>query len=408
MKTLLAVIFNLLLLPRVSSAGCEPLRSAADVLACALVSHPDIRITAASIDQAQAGIYAASQRPNPELDGKSVWGKAGDERYRAMELNLAHTIELGDKRGTRRTMAAVIVQARGAEFLQVQERVFLDTWLALVRLRQLRDESAFLNETLEAYTRIIKRLRERPRLTPEQEVSLGLFEITENDNRLKRTALEGERRVLLREVERAVGRPLPAHAELLPARRNTWPTLPFSSEAVSGSEVRAAEADVAAAGADARAAGSQAWPDLKLGPTLENQRQGGQKLNAFGGNLSLTLPLYHRNAGGRAAAELGLRRAEIAREAVTLEARNRRDILIARYHDAVAAIQNSLSPESVAERDTRMDRLYDQGLIAAPLVLETHRERLDWTKSQHEEELVALAALGRVRALEGRLFEEVP
>ena len=392
--------------PAASAADCPALNAPSDVLACALENHPDIRIAQAAYAQGAAFESAARQRPNPELANQSVWGKNGSERLQYAELHLTHTFELGGKRDARRAQAAGVALARHAELLGVQESVYLGTWLALTRLRQVRDEISYFNETLEAYARIITRFRERPRLAPEQEVSLGLFEMAENDYRLKRTALEGERLVLSRQLERALGRALPDRPELLPARRETWPVLSAASAPVAGSAVRAAEADFSAALADQRAARGEAWPDVKFGPTFQTQRQGNTDLRAFGTNLAFVLPLYHRNSSGKAAADMGLRRAELSRQGVDQAARDQRAIWAARYQAAVVALDGSLSPASVGERDARKDRLFEQGLISVPLVLEARRQRLEWTSGQHEEERVAVEALIRVRALDGRLFVE--
>ncbi|MBI5203237.1 MAG: TolC family protein [Elusimicrobia bacterium] len=389
-----------------AAAECPALHQPSDVLVCALENHPDVRIARAGGAEGAAFESLARQRPNPELANQSVWGKNGPDRLQYSELHLTHTFELGGKRAARLDQAAGLASTKRAALLGVRERVYLETWLALLRLRQLRDEIGYLSATLGAYARIIERFRARPRLAPEQDVSLGLFEMAENDYRMKRTALEGERLVLAAELERALGRALPDAPELLPARRRTWPSLTASSAPVTGAAVKTAEAEVSVALAGERAAKGAAWPDLKLGPTFQSQRQGGQDLRAFGNNLSLVLPLYHRNGGGREAAGLALRRTEIAREAVILEARDQRSVWSARYQAAVAALGDSLSAASVADRDARKDRLFEQGLITVPLVLEAHRQRLEWTSGQHEAERVAAEALIRVRALDGRLFEE--
>jgi outer membrane protein, heavy metal efflux system len=390
----------------VFAASCDSLTSPQDVLRCALENHPDIQLAAATASQGIALKTVARQRINPELTNQSVWGKSGDNGYAYTEFNIAHTFELGGKRSLRLSHATADAQKREIDVLRVREDVYLTTALALVRLRQLQEEGAIVSEAVAAYGRIEKQFHSRPSLSPEQAMSLGLFEMAGNDYEMKKTTLDAETLVLSREIERSIGRTFDPKPGLLFGRRTSWPPLVSSSGPINSATTQSADADIRLAAAQADIAKALRWPDLRLGPTLETQRQGSQHLTAFGENLAIALPLYHRNAGGQAFAQEAVRRAELAKAAIYKEALDQRDIWTTKYAGAVRALKSSLTPESIEKKDEQMERLFGRGLIPVSLLLEAHRQRLEWLKSQHEQELTATEALGRVRALNGTLFQE--
>ncbi len=404
LKILLAILFTAV--PSSAGEPCPALKGPGDVLACALINHPDARLARAEEAQVAALRSAAGQRPNPELTNQSVIGRDGGNRFEYAELNFAHTFELGGKRDARMAQSDARAQASGVERARVEDRVYLETRLALTRLRQLREEASYLDEALALYDRVAKQFRGRPRLTPEQEVSLGLFDMAANGLHLKRSTLGAEQVAVAHEFEHALGQPLPDDPALLPGKPKSWPTLATTGAPEASIDARMAVAGVALADAEEHAARGSAWPDLRFGPTIETQRIGSQRMTAFGTNLALVLPLYHRNAAGKEAAGLGQRRAALASEAALIEAVHSHEVLSARYKAAVSALEGSLTAGDIARRETRLTNLFEQGLVAAPLLLEAQRQRLDWISGQNEQERIALEALGRIRALDGRLLQE--
>lgn len=97
----------------------------------------------------------AEQRPNPELSSQILGGKAGDESYQYNQINLAHTFELGGRRKCARRIRRSQGQISSTEidFQMTQEKVYLQTYMALVRLDGI-SELEIYDDALSTFERI--------------------------------------------------------------------------------------------------------------------------------------------------------------------------------------------------------------------------------------------------------------
>ena len=407
-------LFSTVLLLAASQAGaapdCSRVSTPRDVLTCALENHPDIRERQAALAQAMSLSGQASQRVNPELTSQGVRGGSGETRFTSLELNFSHTIELAGKRPARLARSQASAARATADLLDARESVFRATLRAIRRLRQIVRELAAIDSALATFTRVDRQYRARLRLSPEQTVTLHVFELARADQSLQRTRLEGEAEAERRELQLAVGHGVALDLAGMPARKSDWPRIedPEKDLPLAGAAVEAAHADVDLAAADRQAAAGAAWPDVRLGPTIQMQRSPSQDYNAAGFNLAVGLPLYHHNAAGKTSAELGLRTAELIRVDVERSIRSQRELALFRYRAAMAALGAGPSDEALDKSHAEAEQLFERGLIHVTLFLETHRQRLDLIRGQNESELAALDALSRLRALEGRPFEVQP
>lgn len=395
--------------PAADSNACEPLRTPDDVIRCALANHPDIQRAGAVEKQGTELEAIARQRPNPELSSKVVYGRTGGATVLATESALLHTFELGGKRGARVEGAVAASEERSARLLQTKEEVFLKTWLALYRMRQVRDELKILDEGINTFERIQRQFRSRPRLGPEQSVSLSVFRLAQSDFKLRKATLLSESNVLQKALQIATGKDLSPEGPFFPSPRRDWPAVPdVSPGPLGGSRLKLAEAELKEARAAMSAAEGSAWPDLKIGPAFETQRQGAQSFETFGVTLSLPLPLYQANAAGKAYAALGENGARLSLDLAKKEAQVQWDVAVSQYRRALQALNEALPAEEVERKHESAERLFIRGLVPSALVIEAHRQIFDFTKSFHEREIELVEALSKIRALEGRLLEENP
>lgn len=380
-------------------AACPSPRTAQAVLDCAVNSAPEVREAEARNAAALAGEGAAKQRPNPEVDAKGVWG-GGRSR---MELDLLHTVEVGGKRAARRELAAAERQAAGAASYLAKGETAVRSVAALYRLRQIDAENAIIGEALETFSRIRGQLKSRPRLAPEQAVARSIFELAEGDYKLKKAALMAEKEGLRLDLEVAIGGAL--SVEELPRRKADWPVLEERQTSESP-EAAQGQAVLSAGRAGTRSAEAASWPDVKLGPSLERETAGSVRQNALGLNLTLPLPLYHRNASGRQQARRTEEAARIESEVRLARLQAERRAAVARYKAAVAALQDVSVPSELERKHEGVEDFFQRGLIPSSLVIEAHRQIYEFTRDWHEQELTAIRALWRVRAIDGRMGEE--
>ena len=382
-------------------AQCPPLNTAQEVLDCALAIDPAVKLAAARQAQAGAGARSASQRPNPDLETKGTWGGGASQ----LELDLVQTVEAGGKRQARVARSRAGEDEASAELSGAQADTALKTVSALYRLRQLQSELDLTEEALRTYSRISVQLRSRPRLAPEQEVSRSIFELAEADFGLRKASLDAEQTGLVKALETSLGVPLSTTTLALPASRLDWPSIPEASS-LDGSETRHAQASLKLAQAERDGARAASWPDFRLGPSFQHQSGEGQSQRMFGLNLGVGLPLYHRNSAGREQARLGEEAAMVGAETVRLRLRSERERERARYEKAVAALRALGGRKALRDKHEQVEDFFERGLISSSLVIEAHRQMLDFTRSRHEHELAAVTALWRIRAIDGTILGE--
>lgn len=391
---------------RADERVCAVTSSAQDILNCVRENHPEIRKSKLQQGQSRLLEGVARQRPNPELDTQLGLLRLTEDAGLTTEAALLHTIELGGKRSARVERAKSEATQSEAELLRAQEEVVTQTSLALHRLRQIEEELQTLGETVSTFAKQTKILRSRPSLNPEQEVSLSVFTLAQEDGELKRGLLIAEKESLIRNLQIGMGREVPYSKSWLPSEPKAWPELAPSPQApVSPSLVKQGRANLSLAQAELGLAQSEAWPDLKFGPFFESESAGGVRSHSLGIALSLPLPLFHQNTGAKAYADAGLTRAEESLKILEQQASNERSRELAQYQTLTTQLNKSRWHEEYERRHQKIESLFTRGVLASSLVIEAHRQILEVQKTSHELELKALESFYRISILNGKLPE---
>lgn len=387
------------------ASRCESLTSYRDVLQCAVENSPQALQAKLLIEQNKNLIGLAGQRPNPEVSSQFLGGKAGDDKYQYTQVNLAHTFELGGKRSARIKRSEMQVASTEFDLKLAQEQIYLRTYLAMIRLRQISSETEIYDDALATFERIQKQYRSRPRMTPEQRATYTIMDIAANDYKLRRKPLINEARDLERFLEQAIGRKLDVKKDFFPAFRKKWPRI-STSNIENSLTLRKSLVDVELAKAELDEAKSDSWPDLKLGPSFETQSQGTQRINSLGLNLSFAIPIFHVNGAGRSFAAAGVSRAEMILASTRTAENQRLQVEIEKYNDAVASLESSISTSDLHKRHREVESAFANGVVPSSLIIEIHRQLADYSKSLSEQENSAIESLAEVYSIQGRLLSE--
>jgi cobalt-zinc-cadmium efflux system outer membrane protein len=384
------------------------LSSPSDVLACALSRDPEVRLSEASVKQGEELASAASQLPNPELATKIVSGNSSTESFTNAEINLAFNVEIGGKRSARKDLAEAQKKIIAAQNLGAKESVYIKVLTSLYRLRQLNDELEILNAAINNFDRVEKQYRQRPRLSPDQQASLGILKTASAEIKLRKAPLATEAKYFEHEIEHSIAQEFQPSPALLPKFKEKWPKIALSKtqELSQGFRRKEAEGELFKAQAELSSAQGSAWPDLKIGPTFERQTQGSQSYNAFGINLAFPLPVFNTHGGQRRLASLGVARSEMALKVQQTEDQHQREFLATKYQNAVEALGAAPSLGEVLKRHHESEALFFRGLISSSLLIESHRQLFEFAKTRNEQELAAVEAWAQFAAHQGTLFEE--
>lgn len=378
-----------------------------DILNCALKNHPDIIGLNYEGLRDRKLVDIAKQRPNPEVESRLLGGKSADDTSFNTETTLLTTWELGGKRKARINQATALGQKPIVNIRETKESVALQTILALYRLRQIRTELAQLDEAIATFNRIQKAFKARPKLAPEQEVSLASFDLAREDYKLQKTSLIQEQSNLKYFLELATGVSFSAMQKYLPPFKAKWPHPETNADVANldNATIAGAKLDQTIAQTEINVARSKAWPDLKIGPTLDTESLTSSTKVIGGVGFSIPLPILNRNKGEKAFAEADKLRADNNFELTVRKTSIERQTQLQRYSAAVRALKQSPPIGQLSGKHENIENLYEKGLVPSTLVIEAHRQLIDIVKTRNEQELTGIDALWRIYILDGSLME---
>ena len=150
---------------------------------------------------------------------------------------------------------------------------------------------------------------------------------------------------------------------------------------------------------------SQSWPNLSIGPKVEIENAG-ETETRFGLALSIPLPLFQANGGGRAKSLAGVRRSEVQLRFAKTRLERQKDYLHEVYQRVSQGIAKTLSNKQVTLKHKNLHKMINRGVVSAPIVIELHRQIMDYYEKLHEQEIEGVLALWKIAALEGRILKE--
>lgn len=402
------------------SAVCSDLRFSSAVLDCAWERAPEVLRAQKILGRAEAGLGQAGQIPNPEFSVSGGYGRYLGDTVMNGQADLTFTLELGGKRGARLERAQAEKAFLQAQFFRSKEELGQAVLAALVRLRQLSRENAVMNEALETFRRIRRQYQKRSRLNPEQEVSLGVFELAESDYRLRLADQIAEAARVQNELRVWLGSEATIYESAWISERKDWPDAKalLSSEGTpeaffsdisrfKGSAGLAAISELKVAEAELSLARAASWPNLKIGPSYLPQVEGPLVAHQFGLNLTFEIPVFNANGGGRAVAHREVERARVSVEQRARELSSERASSLVLYERNLKAFEGIPSFDSMDRRHRGLENLFERGVVSSSLVIEAHRQLVDFTIQKHASEIETLRALWSIYALEGRLLTEL-
>lgn len=390
------------------AAPCPRMASAAEFYSCMLQRHPKMLAAESLQSAAEASLDKASQFTNPELSVKNTSGKNGGETIASLEMSLNFPVsDYLFGRGARKKVGAsdkLLLETEAKEqSFETKNQVILD----LYRYRQISNEWTFVDEVLETFARIEKQFKSRRGRGPEQEITLSLVVLAQGDYELKKNHLVVERQEIETRFKSVFGDEFKITKEILPEFKREWPT---ASPAVSLENNFSLQKSIAAkdrAYGEKSIANVESWPKIVAGPVLERNVEGIAGFNSYGFTVTMGIPIFSINSGGRGYAEAQKMRAEVEHELASNKARLESNLVYQKYVSAVQSLKKSEGREDLAKKHSTIDKLFNQGLTSGATIIEAHRQIWEFLESQHEHERTALASLLQLYQLQGKDLGEV-
>ncbi len=399
---------NLAAALEVNGARCGRIANPMDFYQCSLSKHLGVQVAENTKAAADAALSKAGQFLNPEFDFKNMMGNSGGERTASVEAAL--NFPLSDYFYIRSTRVAsgeadkLLLETESKEIdFNVRRELIKD----IFRYRQLLAEYALAEETLTTFERIERQFKSRRARGPEQEITLNLVEMAQGDYQLKKNHLTIERQEIEARFKAIWGFNFTINKNWLPSFKKEWPEVSRQVNVENLFELQKLLAAKNKASAEKTAAIAESWPKLTVGPVYERATAGIGASDSYGIALSLDVPIFSWNSGGRAFAEAQKIRSETQYEYAKRSAALNGDLIYKRYTSAVGALKKSHDSEALAKKHNTIDGLFKQGLAGGSTLIEAHRQIWEFTESQHEHETTAIDAFLLIKQLQGQDVVEV-
>ena len=385
------------------SSSCQP-KGYEELVRCAAQQSSEIQIADQQLKAAGNLEGIARQWINPELEAESV--QKGSDKSETT-ASLLFDIRLGGKRGA-------AIQEAQAEFQKAKagrdlnfSQAKLDLILKFYRLNHLKHEIKIEEESVSTFSKIIGQYRGKAALSPEQEVSLSVFRMAASDHQLNLVKLRSEQEQILQELSASTNISRETIQKNLPDHKVNWPEVSTQSKVESSPHIRFADGELMAAKGQKEKADADAWPDLKIGPAIKVQKDGGVSENYFGLALSMPLPIFSLNGSGRAYGAHKLVEAEMNRNLTGRKIAGMREQLVKKYQATVSSLKASITDKSAEEKHERVERHFFRGLVPSSLVIEAHRQLIDLEEKRNESERDALEAIGSILIIDNQFSEVI-
>lgn len=408
MRRMLISILALSLYSQLSSAEKECASTPGNyqaVIACAESRSPEIQTAKSELEAAEKSVEAAGQWRNPELSAETFRGKVGGESRSETDISLGVPVELGGKISARKAVAQGGVSLAQARLFEARVKVRSEVLLKLHRLRQVIHEREIVDEAVNMFTKLVGRYSQRPGLSPEQQVSSSVFQLSKSEYELKRMANTDEQNSLDSYFKLNVGLSAEQVKALVPESPKKWPSFSASKNIQPSARQRLLQADADIAKAQYESAKSESWPTLTVGPSIKMVEESRTSDQLVGFNVSLPIPVFNVNGGGRSAAAANLRTSETRKQFGIREQELYREELLKVYEQSVKTLTTSLSHNEIEKRHENSEKLFIRGVVPSSLVIEAHRTSYELERTRHERELKALEALLGLYAIEGNMLE---
>lgn len=387
-----------------AQSPCDQKSGYSQLIKCAEERSPEVQSAILELEKARASVGAATQWKNPDFSVESFQGRAGGVSRSETDVSLGVPIEPG-KIGARRKVAEGAVKIAEALVAQARATVRAEVKLKLHRLRQVLHEEEIVDESIQTFSKLVSQYARRPKLSPEQQLSSTVFRLSRSDYDLRKAALIEERASMESFFRLRLGLETANLKTALPLPPQTWPKVSTEGSVDQSPKLRVLAAEMDAAGADVALARQESWPTLSVGPSMKLLNEGGAADQLYGFNVSLPIPVFNTNGGGRAAARAGLKASESRKNIGRLSEQNRRSELVNIYNQSVSTLNTTQSHPEIEKRHHESERLFLQGLVPSSLVIEAHRSYVDLEQARHQRELRALEALFNIYILDGQVME---
>lgn len=341
----------------------------------------------------EAIVERSAQRPNPQIEFE--WSQFDGDDGELGSLKLLHTVETGGKRQARIDESKALASLKKKEFSLSSRQLAFEALLTYQRAAQLEVLVEAMEEARSTFKRMIRKLSSRKRLNPEEKVSLSTLKLAMNDYTARLNDLKNEEELLAGNISFLVG----CEVSRFKYAQPNFPAME-KFDLDKGSSAAAIEtAKIELAQMRLNSENSLAYQNVAVGPILGVDQFEGRKEYSVGIGITFNAPFFHTNQGGKAQArkELEAQRRASSNTLQRLEIRLQKQLKI--YNQSLGFYRKMPALNEISNYHQEAERLFSRGVVAIPMIIESHRQHVDYLDSRFETENDILQALKEVYLL---------
>lgn len=321
------------------------------------------------------------------------------------ELRYEWTVERGGKRDARQKLANTQMAISDAAIASRKAELLRELAITADRMQQIEHEQDVLKETVSTYRALIRQLSAQAALSPEQDVTLGVFRLAHDETLLKSGQLQVEAEGFRSQLAHLTACPELTLPKANSKERSVWPNFPDQMQDRSSAWKRRQEAQIEHARALLEQETAQTVADLSIGPVARWSLDEGASKPAFGIAASLPLGASQQKAG-LLVAQASFALAEV--ESSLDEKKRAADYArwLGQYRSAVKVLRQGFAENAVKDKHEKMEQLFLAGRVNASLIIEAHRQMYEHLVSRHQIEWKAMEAYWNLRSMTGQIQEE--
>jgi len=379
--------------------SCPEPRELDDILSCLKTNHYLVQLRDYEVQNSSNLEKAMGQTPNPVLDVQTV--HAGNARQ--TQIILAQELDLGGRLSALREKGKIIHTVDKVRKSITQEEIVENVLLNIHHLIHINETLRVNNEVFTSLDAVIKALRKRPVLNPEQEASVLNFELQRAEVRNLIALLEDEEEEVLLFFYLNGGYRKEQVLKVMEDHYHPLELINSSDMTSLNLEKLALETKLAKEEWELQKA--TPWEGISVGPMFMDDKLESISEKMYGVALTMPIPLWQVNGANKARAQVtysnSQKQFDLFRKKESIE-KNVLSDRIARLKDSLSKLPKNTE---LTTAHKRVEKLYSQGLISSTIFLDSHRIWRDVTASKLELEEKILRLTIEYYRLSGKLNE---
>ncbi|EQC46129.1 TolC family protein [Bacteriovorax sp. Seq25_V] len=392
MKRTLTVLCNMLVAYNIS-ANCK-INSPREIYQLIKSNHPNIKANQTSLANANIDIEIASTISNPRLE---VEREINGEK--TTEVSIMQKFELGGKRQNRISLAKKNNELQKNIIDFENQEILIETILDIHELHRLNEILPLYTESLEAFKKILDSLAKSKTLSPEKIVERDTLELVISDYKFKISKLSSEKK----EKEGLIRFKAQTNCKLTSSAFNldlrSWKELSPTKDLSNYPKLKLINSKLETSIYSYELERSQSYPDIEIGPKviLDNREK------IYGVNISFDIPVFNQNTARKERMLKNLNLTRAIKKSSEEETAIRYQSWITKYQDLLETLEKIGSQRSFEEKHKRMEKLFKRGIISTNLVIETHRQLIEFSETRHDLEHGLIEAYLKINEFHGTL-----